>query len=66
MQYVCSNQYWLNIQFSFFGILIFGESPRKLLILVMPFYIIGTIFIGAIAKIILKIKQSFLLNKDLQ
>lgn len=56
---------------SFFGILIFGESPRKLLILVMPFYIIGTIFMGAflgylITKIILKIKQNFLLNKDLQ
>ncbi len=32
---------------SFFGILIFGDFPRQLLIIIWPFYIIGTLFIGA-------------------
>ena len=32
---------------SFFGILIFGDFPRQLLIFAFLFYIIGTIFMGA-------------------
>jgi hypothetical protein len=46
---------------SFLGILIFGDFSRRLLIIVWPFYIIGTILIGAflgylISKIIKKLR----------
>ncbi len=47
---------------SFFEILIFGNFSRQLLIIVWPFYIIGTIFMGAflgylISKIIKELRK---------
>lgn len=47
---------------SLFGILIFGDFPEQLLIIIWPFYIIGTIFIGGffgylISKIIKEFRK---------